>query len=198
MPRGRPETVTAVEVPLSDQAPMTWPSRWTRSVWEVNGEPFDDPGRHDAFRRVPFLVARRLVAAPGTDAVGTVVVVVVGAAVVVVVGAAVVVVVGAAVVVVVGAAVVVVVTTPPGPGSTYSSRFGEFVPALPTTPVVADETNVAATCAGVRAGVWDNSTAAAPATWGEAIDVPEIVLMPPESQVDVIETPGANTSRQEP
>lgn len=33
--------------------------------------------------------------------------------------------------------------------------------------------------------------AATPATWGEAIDVPEMVLIPPSSHVDVIFTPGA-------
>ena len=30
-----------------------------------------------------------------------------------------------------------------------------------------------------------------PATWGEAIEVPEIVLLPPSFQVEVMQTPGA-------
>src|SRR5688572_20965159 len=45
-----------------------------------------------------------------------------------------------------------------------SSRFGEPVPGLPTTPVVAPVTSAFATCAGVRPVLPASTSAAAPAT----------------------------------
>src|SRR5215218_8438130 len=55
-----------------------------------------------------------------------------------------------------------------------SSRLGVPLVAPVITPAVALDTSPAATCAGVRAGFWDSSSAAAPATCGEAIEVPDI------------------------
>jgi hypothetical protein len=40
--------------------------------------------------------------------------------------------------------------------------------------------------------------ATAPATWGEAIEVPLIVMVPPLNHVEVIDAPGAKMSIQEP
>lgn len=56
----------------------------------------------------------------------------------------------------------------------YSKRFGVPAPAAVITPAVAFAASVAATCAGVSDGFWESSTAAAPAVWGEAIDVPDM------------------------
>ena len=59
----------------------------------------------------------------------------------------------------------------------YRRRFGEPVPALVTTPVVAIDVSAVATAAGVLAGFASRYNAAAPATCGEAIDVPDIVAV---------------------
>jgi hypothetical protein len=66
--------------------------------------------------------------------------------------------------------------------------------------VVADDVSAEATSAGVMLGVLDNNTAATPATCGDAIDVPEIVLVAVVEvfQAEVIEDPGANRSRHVP
>ena len=129
-----------------------------------------------------------VVVAPGT------VVVVVGAGVVVVVvsSTAVVVVVSMIAVVVVSITVVVVVA---GVSSGVSTRFTIGVPE-----VLFLRTSRVLTSAGVREGFMDKTRAARPATWGEAIEVPEIVLVAelPEIQAEVICVPGAHMSTHEP
>jgi hypothetical protein len=54
--------------------------------------------------------------------------------------------------------------------------------------------------AGLSVGFALNSAAATPATCGEAIDVPEMVLMAVELFIhaDVMDVPGAKMSRHEP
>src|SRR5690606_19637191 len=96
-------------------------------------------------------------------------------------------------------------TVDPGGGvepplSTKSSRFGDPLPALPTTPVVASATILSRTCAGDQVGLADRIRAATPATCGAAIDVPLIVLVA-VLEVDHAEGilgPGPKLSRQEP
>ena len=82
----------------------------------------------------------------------------------------------------------------------YRSRFGEPAPASVTTPVVAADPIVAATCAGVLSGLAERIRAASPATCGDAIEVPEIVLVAVVDvfHADVIPVPGAKTSTQLP
>ena len=63
------------------------------------------------------------------------------------------------------------VDAPPDPLGRYTRRLGvAFVPL--TTPVVAPETSAADTCAGVASGNCSRYSAAIPATYGEASDVP--------------------------
>src|SRR4051812_32630577 len=64
---------------------------------------------------------------------------------------------------------------PPSP--TRSRRLGEPVPGLPTTPLVAAEVSAEETWAGVAEGLAARCRAAAPATCGLAMDVPEMVLV---------------------
>jgi len=66
--------------------------------------------------------------------------------------------------------------------------------------VPAARTSAALTWTGVVAGWAPSQSAAAPATAGEAIEVPEIVLVAVSavSQSDVTDTPGANRSTQRP
>ena len=77
-------------------------------------------------------------------------------------------------------------------------------PTPDSTPTVARESISAATCAGVHGGFsfWNSSriSAAAPATCGEAIEVPLIVFDASSLvfQADVIEEPGAKMSTQDP
>jgi hypothetical protein len=132
----------------------------------------------------------------------TVVVVVVGGAVVVV-GATVVVVVGASVDVVVGVGVVVggaVVVVGGTALPTKRRRFGELLPDDVTTFGVAEVVSAVATDAGVSEGVVESNSAAAPATCGDAIDVPEMLLVADVLvlQADVMLEPGAKMSRQLP
>ena len=62
-------------------------------------------------------------------------------------------------------------------GTSFSSLFGEPVPGLVTTPEVAPFTRAVATWAGVEE-VWpERYTAAAPATCGVAIEVPDRVAV---------------------
>lgn len=86
------------------------------------------------------------------------------------------------------------------PPPTYSRRFGEPVPGLPTTPVVAAVVSAEETCAGVAVLFAARYSAAAPVTCGVAIDVPEIVFVAVslEFQADVIDEPGAKMSRMLP
>jgi hypothetical protein len=130
----------------------------------------------------------------------TVVVVVVGGAVVVV-GATVVVVVGASVDVVVGVVVGGVVVVVGGTAlPTKRRRFGELLPDDVTTFGVAEVVSAVATDAGVSEGVVESNSAAAPATCGDAIDVPEMLLVADVLvlQADVMLEPGAKMSRQLP
>src|SRR3954464_2526106 len=64
--------------------------------------------------------------------------------------------------------------------------------------LVDSVTSWRATSAGVSVGFLDSRTAAAPVTCGVAIEVPEIVFVPPPSQSEVTLTPGAKRSTQEP
>jgi hypothetical protein len=82
----------------------------------------------------------------------------------------------------------------------YSRRFCEFDPAFVTLPVVAFDVIVVATVDGLALGLPWRISAATPATCGEAIDVPLIVFVAVllVDHADVIELPGANTSRQLP
>jgi hypothetical protein len=113
---------------------------------------------------------------------------------------AIVVVIGA-IVVVVGATVVVVVGVDvPEPESTYIRRFGEPVPADVTRFGVAAVTRASRTWVGVRALFAPRRRAAAPATWGEAMDVPLMVFVAVDDvyQADLMLEPGAKMSRQLP
>jgi hypothetical protein len=78
-------------------------------------------------------------------------------------------------------------------GSEKSSLLGVPTVAAETTPVVAEEIRADDTWAGVRAGLLESRTAAAPATCGDAIDVPlsDAVAAVAVYQVDVTATPGA-------
>jgi hypothetical protein len=69
-----------------------------------------------------------------------------------------------------------------------------------TIPAVAPTVNVAETCAGLHEGCMARSIAAAPATWGEAIEVPlrTLVAVFEVAQSEVIWTPGAYRSTQGP
>src|SRR6266571_3726482 len=58
------------------------------------------------------------------------------------------------------------------PPPVYRSRFGDPVPMLASTPLVALLVKARATSAGEAAGFVSRYSAAAPATWGEAIEVP--------------------------
>ena len=84
--------------------------------------------------------------------------------------------------------------------SMNTSRLGEFVPAEVMIPVVALVAIAEANCAGVNAPFNCSMSAAKPATCGLAIDVPEIgfVAVVDPIHVDVIPTPGANTSTHDP
>jgi hypothetical protein len=140
---------------------------------------------------------------PDFGALGTVVVVVLGAVVVVVttvvVGEMVVVVSLTIVVVVSGIVVVgsdtVVVVVVVGESSGVSTRFTIGVEA-----VLFVFTKRAFTSLGARAGFIDRTRAASPATCGDAIEVPEMVLVAvlPEIHAEVICEPGAHMSTHDP
>src|SRR5262249_31992209 len=84
--------------------------------------------------------------------------------------------------------------------TTKSSRFGEPVPGLVTTPVVALLTSESRTCCGVNDGFWASTRAAAPVTCGVAIEVPLIVFVAVSLvfQAEGMDEPGATMSRQVP
>src|SRR5688572_19180468 len=65
---------------------------------------------------------------------------------------------------------------------------------------LALSTMAACTAAGAAVGLTDRYSAAAPATWGEAIDVPLMALVAVSlvCQADVMLDPGANRSTQVP
>lgn len=85
-------------------------------------------------------------------------------------------------------------------GSPNASRLGESVPGFATTFVVAALLIAFIACVGVACGLVERYRATRPATWGEAIDVPDSVFVAvfDEYQADVIDAPGANKSRQRP
>jgi hypothetical protein len=87
---------------------------------------------------------------------------------------------------------------PPEPvkSPTYSRRFGEPAARLVTTFSVAVVVIAFTTCAGVASGFSPKYNAAAPATWGEAMDVPPSVAEAVFDvyQADITEDPGAKTS----
>lgn len=86
------------------------------------------------------------------------------------------------------------------PSNEYSKRLGEPVPALVT--LLSEEPLIIAapTVAGEAVGFVSRKSAATPATCGEAIDVPEIVLVAVSLvlQEDVMLEPGAKMSTQVP
>jgi hypothetical protein len=71
-------------------------------------------------------------------------------------------------------------------GATHSMRFTELV--RPVIPLTTPEVDLAMICevseAGDAPGCWPNRTAAAPATCGAAIDVPDNEEYPPPSEVE--------------
>src|SRR3954449_3770799 len=81
----------------------------------------------------------------------------------------------------------------PVPGLVYSRRFGEPVPALVTTPLVAWPVSAEATVAGDAPGLVCRYRAAAPVTCGVAIEVPLMVFVAvfEVSQDEVMFWPGA-------
>lgn len=81
-----------------------------------------------------------------------------------------------------------------------SSLFGEPVPGLVTTPLVALATSAVATWAGVSVRWSASQRAAAPTTCGVAIEVPEMVLVAVSLvfQDDLMLEPGAKTSTRLP
>src|SRR5262245_58819585 len=81
-----------------------------------------------------------------------------------------------------------------------SSTLGEPVPGLPTLPEVPLLTSALRTCSGVAVGLRSRYSAAAPATCGEAIEVPLMVLVAlvPVFQAEVMLSPGAKMSMQVP
>ena len=82
----------------------------------------------------------------------------------------------------------------------YSNLLGDPVPGLDTTLEVAAVVRALTTWLGVAVGFRPKYTAAAPATCGDAIEVPLIVLVDAEPvfHVDVIEAPGAKISTAVP
>src|SRR5215207_1467157 len=80
------------------------------------------------------------------------------------------------------------------------SRFGVPAGTEVRTPCVALPVSATATRSGPAPGLVERYSAAAPATCGEAIDVPLIVLVALSLpiQAEVIATPGASMSTQEP
>ena len=85
-------------------------------------------------------------------------------------------------------------------GSAKSNRFGEPAPMLVSTPLVAISTTVENTTEGEAVGAVSSTSAATPATWGAAIDVP---LRKPAAvllllNADITAEPGANKSTHGP
>jgi hypothetical protein len=64
--------------------------------------------------------------------------------------------------------------------------------------VVAALLSADSTCDGLAPVFDERYSAPPPAPWGEAIDVPDIVVVPPFLFVERIETPGAQMSTQLP
>jgi hypothetical protein len=85
-------------------------------------------------------------------------------------------------------------------GDENSSRSGVPFFRSATRRGVAWVTMWAATWAGVQFGSWERRTAAAPATWGDAMEVPDKIAAAvfEVCHAAVIALPGANRSRHEP
>lgn len=64
--------------------------------------------------------------------------------------------------------------------------------------VVAADLSAFSTADGLPPVCDDKYRAPLPAAWGEAIDVPDIVVVPPPLRVDRMLTPGAHMSTHEP
>lgn len=81
-----------------------------------------------------------------------------------------------------------------------SKRFGELGLAQDSAFRVAALTKVSRTSVGEAEGATPSSNAAAPATWGHAMEVPEMVLdaVSDHFQAEVMSLPGANISKQDP
>jgi hypothetical protein len=88
----------------------------------------------------------------------------------------------------------------PPPNNENNNRFGEPVPALVTLFGVELLMIAAATVAGEALGFVSRNNAATPATCGDAIDVPEIVLVAVSlvRHAEVMLLPGAKMSRHVP
>ena len=86
------------------------------------------------------------------------------------------------------------------PVETNARRFGEPVPGDVTTSAVAAAVIAEATCEGDCAPLMASVTAATPATWGEAIEVPDntAVAVVEVYQAEVMLDPGAKTSTHDP
>lgn len=84
--------------------------------------------------------------------------------------------------------------------SEYRIRSGEPAPGDVTLPAVAAVVMRDITSVTLRVGFADKTSAATPATCGEAIEVPEIVLIDvvDRYQAEVMFVPGAKMSRHVP
>jgi hypothetical protein len=89
---------------------------------------------------------------------------------------------------------------PPDALPTYKSRLGDAVPESPIKPVVEESANAVTTVAGLALGLLERKTAAAPATCGDAIEVPDIVVeqVSHDIEADRMSDPGAKRSRRDP
>jgi hypothetical protein len=89
---------------------------------------------------------------------------------------------------------------PPVMKPVYRSRFGDPDPGLLTTPVVALATSAPATADGDADRLPSRYRAAAPATCGDDIDVPDFVALPVFDvfDADTMLEPGANRSTHVP
>ncbi len=67
-------------------------------------------------------------------------------------------------------------------GSRYSKRLWEPVPGLATTSAVAWVSSAAITWRAERPGCDERNTAAAPDTWGAAMEVPLMMRLPLETR----------------
>ncbi len=83
---------------------------------------------------------------------------------------------------------------------TLRKRSGESVPRSLTMPVRPSAIRIAATSWALAFGYWVRTSAAAPATCGAAIEVPERVIVSagPVIEAASIDEPGAKRSTQEP
>ena len=82
----------------------------------------------------------------------------------------------------------------------YSKRFGVPVPEFAMMPRVAALFTAVAVAEGLEAGFCSRYNATAPATCGDAIDVPDIEAIADgdEMPADVMDCPGANKSTHVP